>query len=105
MNFKLYQPTFYYPKFHAISNFVQCIQDYYNAVNHNTDHSKVAHKYLLKVFYNRINEKEYDLNIWQHNVRYTNIIAIKDVIILEKTSEKKALLWGIADKILLAEVT
>ena len=47
------------------------------------------HKYLLKAFYNRTNKKEYDLQIWQYNVCYTNIIAMKDVIIKEKTREKK----------------
>ena len=46
------------------------------------------HKYLLKTFYNKINKKEYKLQIWQHNVQHTNIIAMKDIIILKKTKEK-----------------
>ena len=62
-----------------------------------TAHSKVAHKYLLKAFYNRINKKDYDLQIWQYNVRHTNIIAIKNVIIKEKAREKKGLSKGITD--------
>ncbi len=60
---KLCQPTFNYPKFYAISHFIQYICDYGSAVNYNTTHSKVAHKYFLKVFYNRMNKKEYDLQI------------------------------------------
>lgn len=43
--------------------------------------NEAMHKYLLKAFYNKINKKEYDLQICQHNICYTNIIAIKDIII------------------------
>ena len=60
---KLYQPTFNYPKFYVISHFVQYIWDYSSAVNYNTAHSKLAHKYFLQVFYNKINKKKYDLQI------------------------------------------
>ena len=63
INFKLSQLTFNYPKFHAISHFVQCIRDYGSAVNYHTAHSEAAHKYLLKAFYNRTNQKEYELQI------------------------------------------
>ncbi len=59
------------------------------AINYNTAHSEVAHKYLLKAYYNKTNKKEYKSQIGQHNVRYTNIIAIKDVIISEKVREKE----------------
>ena len=60
---KLYQLTFNYPKFYAISHFVQYIWDYGSAVNYDTAHSKTTYKYLLKTFYNRINKKEYNLQI------------------------------------------
>ena len=53
---KLYRPTFNYPKFHAISHFVEYIRDYGSAINYNTTHSKIAHKYLLKAFHNRTNK-------------------------------------------------
>ncbi len=88
---KLCWPTFNYPQFHAISHLVQCIWDYGSTVNHDTAYSEVAHKYLLKVFYNRTNKKEYDLQIWQHNVRYTNIIVMKDMIISEKVRKEEML--------------
>ena len=104
IDFKLCQPTFNYPKFHAISYFVKCIRDYSSAVNYDTAHSEAAHKYLLKAFYNRTNKKEYDSQIWQHNVRHTNIIAMKDVIIEEKAREKEGLSEGIADTTAPAEV-
>ena len=92
INSKLCWPTFNYPKFHAISHFVQCIRDYGSAVNYDTAHSEAAHKYLLKAFYNRTNKKEYNLQIRQHNVCHTNIITMKDVIIEEKAREKEGLL-------------
>ncbi len=103
INSKLCRPTFNYPKFHTISHFVQCIQDYGSAVNYDTAYSETAHKYLLKAFYNRTNKKEYESQIWQHNVRYTNIIAMKDVIISEKVREKK-LSEGLADTTAQTEV-
>ncbi len=71
---KLCRPTFNYPKFHTISHFVEYIRDYSSAVNYDTAHSEAAHKYLLKAFYNKTNKKEYDSQIWQHNVRHINIM-------------------------------
>ena len=62
------------------------------------------HKYLLKVFYKRSNKKEYELQIWQHNVRNTNIIAMKYVNILEKIQEKEKLSKGPVDINALAKV-
>ena len=79
---------FSYPKFYIVTQFAQYIRDYGSAVNYDTAHSEAAHKYLLKAFYNRTNKKEYDTQIWQHNVRHTNIIAMKDVIISKKVLEK-----------------
>ena len=104
IDFKLYRPTFNYLKFPAISHFVQCIWDYGSAVNYNTTHSKAAHKYFLKAFYNKTNKKEYDLQIWQYNVCHTNIIAMKDVIISEKAREEKMQSESIADMTALAKV-
>ena len=94
---KLCQPTFNYPKFYVISHFVQYIWDYNSAVNYDTAHSKAVYKYPLKVFYHKINKKKYKSQIWQYNVRHTNIIAMKEIIILEKTREKEKLSEGPAD--------
>lgn len=48
--------------------------------------------YLIKAFYNKINNKEYKLQIWQHNVQHINIITMKDIIFLDKVEEEKELL-------------
>lgn len=65
INSKLYKLTFNYPNFYTISPF---IQNYSSMVNHNTIYSKIAYKYLLKVFYNKTKKKEYNLQIWQYNI-------------------------------------
>ena len=84
INAKLCRPIFNYPKLHATSHFVQYIRDYGSAVNYDTAHSKAAHKYLFKAFYNRTKKKEYDAQIRQHNVRHINVIAMKDVVTSKK---------------------
>ena len=102
---KLCRSTFNYPKFHAITHFAQCIRDYSSAINYDTAHSKAAHKYLLKAFYNKTNKKEYDAQIWQYNIHHINVIAMKDVIISKKALEKEGqLVVRNADNIALAEV-
>ena len=102
---KLCRPTFNYSKFHTVTHFAQCIRDYDSVVNYDTAHSEAAYKYLLKAFYNRTNKKEYDAQIWQHNISYTNVIAIKDVIISKKALKKeRQLVMRNVDKITLAEV-
>ena len=53
---KLFQPTFNYPKFHAIIHIIKCIRDYGNTINYDMAHSKAAHKYVFKVFYRRTNK-------------------------------------------------
>ena len=105
IDLKLYGPMFNYLKFYAVTHFAQCIRDYGSAINYTTVHSKAAHKYLRKAFYNMTNKEEYDAQIWQYNVRHTNVIAMKDVIISKKTLEKEGqLIVRNADKIALAEV-
>lgn len=73
-------------------------------VNYNTAYSKAAYKYFLKVFYNKTNKKEYKSQIWQYNIRNTNIIAMKNIIILEKAREKEKLSEDTANTTALVEV-
>lgn len=102
---KLCQLTFNYPKFYAINYFVQFIWNYSSVVNQNTAYSKTAYKYYFKFFYNKLNKKEYDLQIRQYNVHHTNIIVIKNAIILEKIRKKEKLLKSIINKLVLTKVT
>ena len=73
---KLFSPTFNYPKFHTMTNFVKCIWDYGSAINYDTVHSEIAHKYFFKAFYGRTNKKKYESQILKHNIRHTNVITI-----------------------------
>ena len=58
---KLFQPTFDYPKFHAMIHIVKCNQDYGSAINYDMAHSKAVYKYFFKAFYRRTNKKKYKL--------------------------------------------
>ena len=102
---KLFQPIFNYPKFHTMTHFVKCIQDYGSSININIAYSEAAHKYLLKAFYRRTNKKKYKSQILKHNICHTNIIAIQDTILIAKvpdrSANKKQLVVDIPD----AEVT
>lgn len=48
----------------------------------------MANKYLLKVFYYKINKKEYNLQICQYNICHINRIVMKDIIATAKKSRK-----------------
>ncbi len=87
---KLFQPTFNYPKFHAMTYFVKYIRDYGSAINYDIAHSEAAHKYLLKAFYEQTNKKEYELQILKHNIRHTYVIAIQDAILMAKVLDRSA---------------
>lgn len=84
IDIRLYQHTFNHIKFHAMSHFIKCIWDYGSTINYNTVYSKVAHKYLLKVFYRWTNKKEYKSQILEYNIYHTNVIAIQDAILIAK---------------------
>lgn len=93
INSKLCQPTFNYPRLHVI-----------NIINYDSIYSKALYKYFFKAFYNRMNKKKQNLEIQQHNIYQTNIIVIKDIIILKKTRENKKLLESITNITVEAEV-
>ena len=42
--------------------------------------------------------------IWQHNVRYINIIEMKNVVMLKKSKEKEKLSESIVDTIALVDI-
>lgn len=51
-------------------------------------HNKVADKYLFKAFYKQTNKKEYELQISKHNIYHTNVIALQDIILIAKISDR-----------------
>ena len=84
INAKLFQTTFNYPKFHAMTYFVQCIWDYSSAINYDMVHSEAVHKYFLKAFYRKTNKKENESQILEYNISLTNIITMQDAIVIAK---------------------
>lgn len=60
---KLCQPIFNQPKFYAISHIVWYICNYGSAINYNIAYSKVVYKSFSKIFYNKTDKKEYNLQI------------------------------------------
>lgn len=51
-------------------------------------HHKIAHKYFFKVFYRRINKKNYKLLILMYNICHINIIAMQNSILMEKVLDR-----------------
>lgn len=73
---KLFRPTFNYLIFYAMIYFVQCILDHKSAINYDIAFNEIAYKYFLKAFYEKTNKKEYELQILEYNICYTNVIAM-----------------------------
>ena len=48
------------------------------------------HKYLFKVFYRKINKKEYKLQILEYNKYHINLIALQNIILIVKVLVKSA---------------
>ncbi len=70
---KLFQPTFNYPKLHAMIQIHLRLQ---KPINYDTTHSEIAQKYFLKVFYGRTHKNKYKSQILKHNICHTNVIAM-----------------------------
>lgn len=51
-------------------------------INYDIAYSKVAHKYIFRVFYKRTNKKEYELQIFIPNISHINVIAIENIILM-----------------------
>lgn len=65
------------------------ISKFKNAINYNTAYNERIYKYLLKVFYERTNKKEYKSQILIHNIRYSNVIIIKNAILTMKLQDER----------------
>lgn len=62
-------------------------------VNYDIAYSKAIYKFFHKAFYNKINKKEYNLQIQQHNINNINRIVIEDIIVAtERGRENERLL-------------
>ena len=85
--FRSYRPVakgeeeghFNFPKFHAITHYVDYIKRYGCADGASTSAPEACHKYMVKCFYKLTNmKKDYLQQIRHHNTQHTNVIAMED---------------------------
>ncbi|KAI9840208.1 MAG: hypothetical protein M1837_001836 [Sclerophora amabilis] len=72
---------FNFPKFHAITHYVDFIREFGSTDGFDTSHSEAAHRYLVKAFYGRTNKRDdYLEQILKHNTRRLNVLAMEDIL-------------------------
>ena len=72
---------FNFSKFHVMSHYTKFIRLYGSADQFDTSHMEAAHKYLVKIFYQRTNKNEnYQDQILWHNTRRINMLAMEDIL-------------------------
>ncbi len=77
-------------KLHAMTHYVSQIQKYDSVDNFNTKHSEIAHKHLIKIFFDCINKWEmFQRQLLHHNTWHLNLLAIKDILLYRDTRQSK----------------
>jgi hypothetical protein len=77
-------------KLHAMTHYASQIQRYDNVDNFNIKHSKIAHKYLIKIFFNCINKQDmFQTQLLHHNTQHLNFLAMKDILLYRNTRQSK----------------
>ncbi len=77
-------------KLHAMIHYASQIQRYDSADNFNTKHSEIAHKHLIKIFFDNINKWEtFQRQLLHHNTWHLNLLAMKDILLHRSTRQSK----------------
>ncbi len=77
-------------KLHAMTHYASQIWRYNSADNFNTEHSKIAHKYLIKIFFNCINKWDtFQTQLLHHNTQHLNFLAMKDILLYRDIRQSK----------------
>ncbi len=82
--FKQFQhdENFNYLKFHVISHYMNFIQRYEDADDFDTSYMKIAHKFLIKDYYDLTNKrKNFQMQILHHNTWRVNMLTMRDIIL------------------------
>ncbi len=82
--FKQFQhdENFNYLKFHVISHYMNFIQRYESADDFDTSYMKIAHKFLIKDYYDLTNKWEnFQMQILHHNTRWVNMLTMRNIIL------------------------
>lgn len=72
---------FNYPKFHVMAHYSEFVREFGCADGYDTSHSEAAHKYLIKVFFDRTNKRGdmFQQQLISHNIRRLNALATEDL--------------------------
>ncbi len=63
---------------------------YDSADNFNTEHSKITHKHLIKIFFDCINKWEtFQRQLLHHNTQHLNLLAMKDIFLYRDIRQSK----------------
>ncbi len=77
-------------KLHAMTHYASQIQRYDSADNFNTKHSKIAYKYLIKIFFDCINKwNTFQTQLLHHNTQHLNLLAMKDILLYRDIRQSK----------------
>ena len=77
-------------KLHAMTHYASQIWRYDSADNFNTKHSEIAHKHLIKIFFDCINKWEmFQRQLLHHNTQHLNLLAMKDILLYRDTRQSK----------------
>jgi Plavaka transposase len=67
---------FNFPKFHAMTHFMDHIRQFGAADGYDTSNGEAAHKYAVKAYWNRTNKQsDFELQICLHNTRRVSVLA------------------------------
>ncbi|OCK92885.1 uncharacterized protein K441DRAFT_568977, partial [Cenococcum geophilum 1.58] len=67
---------FNFPKFYAMTHFMDYIRQFGAANGYNTSNGEAAYKYAVKAYWNRINKQsDFELQICLHNTRRVSVLA------------------------------
>ena len=74
--------NFNYFKFHVISHYMNFIRRYEDADYFDTSYMKIAHKFLIKDYYDLTNKrKNFQMQILHHNTWWVNMLIMRNIIL------------------------
>ncbi len=77
-------------KLHAMIHYASQIWRYDSADNFNTKHNEIAHKHLIKIFFDCINKREmFQRQLLHHNTWYLNLLMMKNILLYRDTKQSK----------------
>jgi len=77
-------------KLYMMTHYASQIRRYNSADNFNTEHSEIAHKYLIKIFSDHINKQNtFQTQLLHHNTQHLNLLMMKDILLYKDTRQSK----------------